>query len=87
MWHYVRDTKAQAKLGVIELEQEQLFEIQEETDEMVERFLGRVKKIKREAKGERRDRKEAEEGKRPRALDDWLACDGIEQVSVSSTSF
>jgi hypothetical protein len=78
-----RETRVFVKLGRVQIGDEDLWETKEETDGLVARFLRRIKKIKREARGEKRDRKKEAERHEPPALDDWLACEGIGEVQVS----
>lgn len=78
-----RETRVYVKLGWVQISDEDLWESKEETDDLVARFLRRVKEIKREARGERRDRKVEGERNEPPALDDWLACEGVAEVQVS----
>lgn len=77
-----RETRVFVKLGRAVLDDEELWESKEEVDELVARFLRRVKEIRREARGEKRDRKLEGERKEPQALDDWLACSGMDEVRV-----
>lgn len=81
-----RETRVYVKLGRVQIGDEDLWESKEEMDDLVARFLRRVKEIKREDRGEKRDRKMDGERDEPPALDDWLACEGVAEVQVSSFS-
>lgn len=82
VWNYVQDTEAQVRLGRVTLRPEELLEIQQETDDLVERFMKRCHSIKRESKHERRERRATGETAEPERLDDWLECDNHDAVSV-----
>lgn len=82
-----RETRVFTKLGRVEISEEDMWESKVETDDLVARFMRRVKTIKKEARGENRDRRASGDRKEPRGLEDWLNCEGIEEVKVRRVSF